>query len=227
MLLVLTGLAQESKIAAGPGVGHVVCSGSNPDRLRSHLANFNTSGLQAVVSFGLAGGLHPDLSPGDIVVATSVIAENGAWKMRPGISAALAERMRISGIDAVQGPIVGVEEPLMEPSQKSAVHRETDAVAVDMESHIGAAFAASKGLPFAAIRVISDPAERALPPLAAKALKADGRINVPAVIYGVARAPSQLVSLIRAGGDAGKAFTELRRCSRFLDFGLCFGFADL
>jgi adenosylhomocysteine nucleosidase len=227
VLLVLTGLAQESRIAAGPGVSHVVCSGSNPDRLRSHLADFNTNGLRAVVSFGLAGGLHPLLAPGDIVVGTSVIAENGAWRMRPGISAALAERMRISGIGAVQGAIVGVEEPVLEPAQKNAMHRETDAIAVDMESHIGAAFAASKGLPFAAIRVISDPAARSLPALAARALKADGRVNVPAVICGVARAPSQLLSLIRAGGDAGKAFAELRRCSRFLDFGLCFGFADL
>jgi len=37
--------------------------------------------------------------------------------------------------------------------------------AVDMESHIAAAYAAEVGLPFAALRVISDPASRA-PPLA-------------------------------------------------------------
>ena len=39
--------------------------------------------------------------------------------------------------------------------------------------------------------------------------------------------PLEITTLIRAGGDAGRAFAGLRRCRRFLDFGLCFGLADL
>ena len=70
---------------------------------------------------------------------------------------------------------------------------------------LGAAYAAANDLPFAAIRVISDPAIRALPPLAARALKADGRIDFGAVLSGLARAPMDISTLIRAGGDAGKA----------------------
>jgi hypothetical protein len=96
-----------------------------------------------------------------------------------------------------------------------------------MESHIGAAYAARNNLPFAAVRVISDPAERALPPLAKRALKPDGRVDFAAVLAGLARAPSELTTLLRAGGDAGRAFAGLRRCRRLLDFGLCFGLADL
>jgi hypothetical protein len=107
------------------------------------------------------------------------------------------------------------------------MHAATDAIAVDMESHIGAAYAADHALPFAAVRVISDPAERALPSLAKGALKADGRVDFAAVLFGLARAPSELTTLLRAGGDAGRAFAGLRRCRRFLDFGLCFGLADL
>jgi hypothetical protein len=120
-----------------------------------------------------------------------------------------------------------VNEPVLLPSTKASIRRETDAIAVDMESHIGAAYAAANDLPFAAVRVISDPAVRALPPLAKQALKADGRIDFGAVVSGLARAPSELATLIRAGGDAGRAFAGLRRSRRFLDFGLCFGLADL
>ena len=47
------------------------------------------------------------------------------------------------------------------------------------------------------------------------------------VIAGLARAPLQLATLIRAGEDAGRAFAGLRRCRGLLDFGLGFGFADL
>jgi adenosylhomocysteine nucleosidase len=227
VFLVITGLAQESKIAAGPGVSHVVCSGSDPVRLRSRLSCLDPTGLRAVISFGIAGGLDPSLHPGDVVVATAVIAESGAWKVPESVVTSVVERVRASGICVVQGALVGVEEPILLPTTKAAVHRETEAIAVDMESHIGAAYAAANDLPFAAIRVISDPAIRALPPLAARAPKADGRIDFGAVLSGLARAPMDISTLIRAGGDAGKAFAGLRRCRSFLDFGLCFGLADL
>jgi hopanoid-associated phosphorylase len=227
VFLVITGLAQESRIAAGPGVSHIVCSGSDPTRLRTQLSALDASGLKAVISFGIAGGLDPSLQSGDVVVATAVMAEQGTWKVPPAVVAAMAGRVRASGIPIVEGALVGVEEPVLLPSTKASMHAATDAIAVDMESHIGAAYAADHALPFAAVRVISDPAERALPSLAKGALKADGRVDFAAVLSGLARAPSELTTLLRAGGDAGRAFAGLRRCRRFLDFGLCFGLADL
>lgn len=227
MVLVVTGLARESRIAQGPGVTRVVCSGSDPNRLRSELTGLDIGDMRAVISFGIAGGLDPSLRPGDVVLASAVIAETGVWKVPPKLLAAISDQVHRHGIKVATGFVVGVEEPIVAPSSKAALRRETDAVAVDMESHVGAAYAASKGLPFAAIRVISDPAERALPALAKKALKPDGRINVPAVVAGLARAPLQLATLIRAGEDAGRAFAGLRRCRGLLNFGLGFGFADL
>jgi hypothetical protein len=167
------------------------------------------------------------LRSGDVVVATAVMAGSRAWKVSTPVVAALAERVRASGIGVAQGALVGVDEPILLPTTKAAMRHATDAIAVDMESHIGAAYAADNELPFAAVRVISDPAVRALPPLAKRALKPDGRIDFAAVFSGLARAPSDLSTLIRAGGDAGRAFAGLRRCRRFLDFGLCFGLADL
>ena len=62
MFLVITGLAQESRIAAGPGVSHVVCSGSDPGHLRTQLSRLDSTGLRAVISFGIAGGLIPAAS---------------------------------------------------------------------------------------------------------------------------------------------------------------------
>jgi adenosylhomocysteine nucleosidase len=227
MLLVVTGLARESQIAAGPGVSRIVCSGSDPDRLRSELSGIDDSKFRAVLSFGIAGGLDPALKPGDVVVASAVISESGVWKVQPKVQAAITAQVRSHGVNAANGIVVGVEEPIIVPSTKAALRRETQAVAVDMESHVGAAYAASHGLAFAAIRVISDPADRALPALATKALKPDGRIDFPAVMAGLAKAPSQLGKLIKAGEDAGRAFAGLRRCRGFLDFGLGFGFADL
>ena len=62
----------------------------------------------------------------------------------------------------VRGGLAGVEQVVAARACKAALRSETGAAAVDMESHIAAAYAAEAGLPFAALRVISDPATRAL-----------------------------------------------------------------
>ena len=63
MFLVITGLAQESRIAAGPGVSHVVCSGSDTGRLRNQLSGLNPTGLRAVP--GCAADIVAIVVPGN------------------------------------------------------------------------------------------------------------------------------------------------------------------
>jgi hypothetical protein len=99
---------------------------------------------------------------------------------------------------------------------KAALHSETGAAAVDMESHIAAAYAAESGLPFAALRVISDPASRALPALAMSAIKPNGDIDLRKVLRGVARNPMTLRALVSTGIDFNRALRSLRGCRGFL-----------
>jgi adenosylhomocysteine nucleosidase len=93
---------------------------------------------------------------------------------------------------------------------------ETGAVAVDMESHIAAAYAAEAGLPFAAVRVISDPADRALPEVARAAIKPDGKIDLRKILRGVVRNPRTLRALVSTGMDFNRALRSLRGCRGFL-----------
>ena len=99
---------------------------------------------------------------------------------------------------------------------KAALRSETGAAAVDMESHIAAAYAAKAGIPFAALRVISDPATRALPELAKTAVKPNGDIDLRKVLRGVARNPLTLRSLVSTGIDFNRALRSLRGCRGFL-----------
>ena len=85
-----------------------------------------------------------------------------------------------------------------------------------MESHIAAAYAAEAGLPFAALRVISDPASRALPALAMAAIKPNGDIDLRKVLRGVARNPTTLRALVSTGIDFNRALRSLRGCRGFL-----------
>ncbi|MDB5646599.1 MAG: phosphorylase, partial [Methylobacterium sp.] len=83
-----------------------------------------------------------------------------------------------------------------------------------------ASFAEQYGLPFAALRIVCDPATRAIPGFAAKALKPNGEPDVWAVLSAVLRDPSQIRPLIHLARDSGKAFASLKRCRTHLGAGL-------
>jgi hopanoid-associated phosphorylase len=239
-LLVITGLQREARIAAGDGV-MTLCSGGDAVLLRERLsafsrphpeerakpASFETAASQppqdeggdrlpftGVLSFGLAGGLAPDLKPGDMVLATHVQAGDAhydaTFDWHDAITAKIAGAVQLHC-----GLIAGVDRVLSKSADKAALHAMSGALAVDMESHIAAAYAQRSGLPFAALRAIGDPAARSLPDIAANALTRDGNVDLPKVLAGVLKRPGQIPALIAAGIDSGRAFASLR-CVRGL-----------
>jgi len=117
-----------------------------------------------------------------------------------------------------------VDAPIAEPAEKRELHRTTGAVAVDMESHVVARIAAAHRLAFAAVRVIVDPAHRAIPPAALLGMAADGRADFSAVLRDVIARPSQLSPLARIAVDAFTARAEMSRVRRLL--GPQFGLVD-
>ena len=94
-----------------------------------------------------------------------------------------------------------------------------------MESHVVARLAAAHRLAFAAVRVIVDPAHRAIPPAALLAMAPDGRADVSAVLRDIIARPSQLSPLARIAVDAFTARVEMLRVRRLL--GPHFGLVDL
>lgn len=225
-ILAVTGLAVEARIAAGPGV-EVVCSGCDPARLRLLLNGLAPTRYRGVISFGLSGALDPALQPGDIVVATEIKSDAGAWPVAAGLSGAVTDRLRGIGNTATRAALAGVNAPVIEAMLKAELWGRTGAAAVDMESHVAASFGAAVGLPVCALRVISDPADRNLPPLAARTIRADGRVDLAAVFASLAGNPKQIPLLIQAGRDARIAFSALRRVRRLLEFGPGLGGANL
>ena len=108
------------------------------------------------------------------------------------------------------GDIATVAVPVLDPMKKHRLHRDTGAIAVDMESFQAAALAEELGVPFAAVRVVADPAHREIPSAARLALQSDGAVAIAPILRSLLRKPSQFPALFRVASDAIIAFSALR-----------------
>jgi adenosylhomocysteine nucleosidase len=97
---------------------------------------------------------------------------------------------------------------------KRALWEATGAAVVDMETYVACNIAARHGLPFAALRVVIDPAHRALPPAALAATRPDGSTDFLALLRSLMARPGQLPDLMRLAPDASKAKAALLRSRR-------------
>lgn len=223
-VLVVTGMAAEARLAAGPGV-ITIMAGGNPGRLRTMLRARLQPDCRAVISVGIAGGLCPSLEPGDVIVATGVAAPDRHHVASSVVAHRLAARLSDHPKRVIMADLAGVDSAVRSPGAKRALLKATGALAVDMESHVAAAFAARHGLPFAAVRVVCDPAHRGLPDLVATALRPDGEVSYGGVARSLWQRPIQLLAMPRLARDAAEGFRALRRCRDLLGHG--FGMHDL
>jgi adenosylhomocysteine nucleosidase len=214
-VVAVTSLALEARVALGPGVSVICNQGA---QLVAALEAAIERGAAGIISFGIAGGLAPDLAAGDWIVGAAVrtgqelIPTDQIW----------ARRLLKALPGAVHADMAGMDTPIPARLEKRQLHAQTGAVAVDTESHIAARIARAQGIPFAACRAIIDAAHRDLPPAAMVGLRQDGTPDVVAVFRSVVQQPSQLPALIRTALDLRIARDALHRGRRLLGVGLGF-----
>ena len=208
--LSVAGRAREARLA-GAGV-ECVLSGADALLLQGRLIEIDPAAYAGIVSFGLAGGLDPAMRPGDLLIGTRAVDRGATYDAHPKLSQWIGDRLAARGLVARTGVTAGVWAPVLTVADKRALQQRTRALAVDMESHLAGDFAARARLPFAIVRVIADPAERALPPLASHAIGAHGQVRLWHVLSRLARAPGQIGALTQAGRDSRAAFATLKRC---------------
>ncbi|MGC9952814.1 MAG: phosphorylase [Rhizomicrobium sp.] len=213
-ILAATGLAKEARIAKRAGLKPVIGGGNS--RLLAARLEEAAAGATAIVSLGVAGALAPLLRPGDVIIATHVVAGNEHYTCDAAWSQILRGRLAYSR----SAIIAGVDEVVSHIGMKKALLRNTGAHAVDMESHIAARFAKQHGLPFVALRVICDGSQRTLSPAALEPLKPNGKPRLLAVLKSVANEPAQIPELLQTRREAGRAFRALLRCCKILGLGL-------
>ena len=154
------------------------------------------AGVSALMTFGMAGGLDPKLTPGSVVIPCELLSSDGAryaacsaW--REQVAAAVGPWCAVT-----EGNLLTSSHALETPADKAEAFRTTGAAAVDMESAVVAQIAAKHNLPFIAVRVIVDTAADVLPRAVVAASRA-GRVRFARLIGGLILAPREIGSLIR------------------------------
>ncbi len=193
---VVVGLAAEARIARRLGFRVEVGGGDAPGAAQA-AQRLADEGATALISFGLAGGLDPTLRPGTIVVPARILCDGRSLPADPPLAA------RLGG--ASTDLLLAGKRIATTGAEKRKLHAETGAAAIDLETGGVASVAAARGLPFAVLRAICDPAERSLPRAALAALDLHGRIALLQVLRAVTREPSQIAGLIRLAADAAVA----------------------
>jgi adenosylhomocysteine nucleosidase len=217
---VVCALASEARHVRPSDAVRVALSGMGGAAAAQSAHSLIEAGAQALVSWGMAGGLDPALRPGTIFLpsevaspdGTSVLSTEASWS--EALGAAIATHQPL-----LQGRLLTTPKAVGTQADKSALFKQTGAVAVDMESLAIAQVAHSQQVPFIAIRVIVDSAADTLPRAVTAAADSEGQLQIGRLLGALARTPAEIPALLRLGGRYRAANRSLAAVGRVGLFG--------
>jgi adenosylhomocysteine nucleosidase len=165
-----------------------------------------------VFSAGFAGALDADLRRGDLVVADRLIdAQGRQWTAGPDELPPW-----LAGMQGLRvGRLLTFDRVVATPAEKRALGQEHQALAVDMESLAVAEVCRERGVPFLAVRVISDTIDDEIPPEIEKLLAQKSTAGkFGAALGSLWRRPSSVKDMLRLQQQALAASDRL---AQFLD----------
>lgn len=130
------------------------------------IEDFIALGVSEFVSIGTAGGLQPDLAPGDVVIATSAIRDEGvshhyaphdvAAEPDPALTSALEAAIDRAGLPHRRGTCWTIDAPYRETAAEVRHYQAAGVQCVEMEAAALFTVAAYRGVSIASAFCISD-----------------------------------------------------------------------
>lgn len=197
-------------------------AGADPQRAGELAADAIAKGAKALLSFGLCGGLDPNLKAGDVILPSRVIAAEARpiscdadWCGR--LADTLGDMADLTDATLAHSTVI-----VAGPRRKAVLRANTGAVAVDMESYAVGLAAKRANLPFAIIRAVSDTAETRLPEWTDEIVSSSGGTDGIRLLKNLARHPGDLGKLMKLGRGSTRALKRLRAVGDRLGAGMAF-----
>ncbi|MFO7580764.1 MAG: purine phosphorylase [Nitrosomonas halophila] len=170
--------------------------------------------MDGLISFGVAGALQEDLQSGDLVLPDSIVGDriyptDVDWRMR--VEQCLPAG---AGIRVVNRAVAHSRQVQSTAAGKRALAAATHACAVDMESSAIAAVAADAGIPFIAVRAITDPVQISPPAALMGALQPDGSVHFARLMALLLKRSVGLSELLRLAPGMRAACATLKSVIR-------------
>jgi adenosylhomocysteine nucleosidase len=192
----------------------VIISGNGAEHGRLAAEKLLEKGATALATWGSAGGLHPALLPGSLVLPENILlpsqsgfAVDTAWHRR--LFNCLRDRFKLHTGPLFQSPTI-----ITNPLEKENLFRQHNAVAVDMESAAVATVARREKVPFVAIRSVADTAGMIIPLSALGATDEHGRLRLLRLFKCLARNPEEFPLMFRLGRNFYAALNTLASVRR-------------
>jgi len=189
-------------------------SGMGPRRAAVASRTLLEKGAAALLSWGSAGGLKPNLSPGSLILPKTVIAsDRSLYHVDAPWHKSLCDRLK-GHVDFHTEPLVESAMVVRNPAEKAILFRETGAIGVDMESAAVAAVAQETGVPFLVVRAIADSSDTTILDSTLNAIDEFGRLNLLKLIQGLAKDPTEILALVRIARNYRTAQRTLATVAR-------------
>lgn len=138
---------------------------------------------------GIAGGLDPNISPGQIIHAERLVSQEGASLDLPATELEPIIQGASDG-ELLRGTIVESDRVVACAADKEQLHRMSTAHAVDMESYSAAKVCHVKGVPIEVVRFVTDSASESLPAEIDRLMSEEGNPRFVQALRCIARRPS-------------------------------------
>lgn len=167
-----------------------------------------------LISWGTAAGLSRDLEPGGLLLPDLVLDKNGTEYITDSIFKNQILKLLPNNLSYEFGLLCESTNILKDAKEKKAFGKKFNAMGCDMESATIAKLAKQRGIPFNAIRVISDDYKTSIPKSVFSSINEDGDFNIRKFFLQLIRRPKDIIQIIHLGKNfrqAKKTMLELKK----------------
>ncbi len=190
----------------------VALSGIGAERALAAAELLCSRGATALLSWGFAAALDDGVGPGSVMLPERVIGATGEtypvsieWHRR--LHQILSSRLPVATEALLES------ETIVNPDAKRRLAERTQAVAADMETGAQARLARVRGIPFVAVRAISDTASRQIPESVMQALDSSGAVNIRSCLVSALLRPADGLAVMKLGIQFNAARRSLKKAS--------------